>query len=463
MKQTLLLLVLLGSGALGADTAALPAPSPLLDVDYRSLVSRADLDYDHPASRSEEGMPVGNGRTGSLVWTTPTSLKFQINRVDVFANNSASNSFPARHTDYGSGCGYVDINLGGGDEVFSGPAFEQKLSVYDALMSVRGSGVTARVLAWPERDVIAVEIDDERDRPEPIAIDLHMLRFAVPYLSRENAALTRAHAVEVQTRNQTATSRLGIRSGRITLTQEFREGSYYDSSAVAIAVDNRDAKAEFANDSTVRLTAAPGQGRFTVYIASAATFDAHQDVAAAAADPIDAAIQQGFATLQATTADWWHDFWAKSFVHLHSSDGEADYVEQNYTYFLYLMGATSRGAYPPRFNGMLWFTNGDLAEWGAQQWWANLSCYYNALPAVNRIELMDPMFAFYSGMLDACALAARQQWGSEGIFIPEVTTFDGFEKLPDDIAAEMRDLYLNRKPWAERSARFNAFAETKMP
>ena len=34
----------------------------LIDVDYRALVSRADLRYDQPVKRSEEGMPVGNGR-----------------------------------------------------------------------------------------------------------------------------------------------------------------------------------------------------------------------------------------------------------------------------------------------------------------------------------------------------------------------------------------------------------------
>ena len=37
----------------------------------------------------------------------------------------------------------------------------------------------------------------------------------------------------------------------------------------------------------------------------------------------------------------------------------------------------------------------------------------------------------YSGMFDACALAARQQWGSEGIFIPETVWFDGLAKLPE--------------------------------
>ena len=41
--------------------------SNLLQVDYRELVSRADLTYDTPVARSEEGMPVGNGRMGSLV------------------------------------------------------------------------------------------------------------------------------------------------------------------------------------------------------------------------------------------------------------------------------------------------------------------------------------------------------------------------------------------------------------
>src|SRR5687767_7152899 len=73
-------------------------------IDYARLVSRADLVYDKPVRRSEEGMPVGNGTLGGLVWTTPTAFHTQLNRVDVFANNSASNAFYERHTDY---CGGV--------------------------------------------------------------------------------------------------------------------------------------------------------------------------------------------------------------------------------------------------------------------------------------------------------------------------------------------------------------------
>src|SRR3954453_18748811 len=129
----------------------------VLKIDYRALVSRADLNYDAPASRSEEGQPIGNGRMGSLVWTTPSALHFQINRVDVFGQDSYTTSFPKQDSDYASGCAYVDINLAdAGDDVFINDGFNQHLSLYDATMTAKGRGVTARVLASPQHDVMAV-------------------------------------------------------------------------------------------------------------------------------------------------------------------------------------------------------------------------------------------------------------------------------------------------------------------
>src|SRR5215813_9783134 len=152
----------------------------LLIVDYRKLVSRADLTYDTPAARSEEGMPIGNGRMGSLVWTTPSALKFQINRMDVFGADSTTVSFPQADSDYASGCGYVDINLvDAGDDVFAGKDFNQHLSVYDGQMTAKGKSVTTRALAGPQRDVMAVEIDDQRSQPAAVNVDLRMLRYAI--------------------------------------------------------------------------------------------------------------------------------------------------------------------------------------------------------------------------------------------------------------------------------------------
>jgi len=223
-----------------SSTSGTHNDSAMIQVDYRKLVSRADLTYEEPVSRSEEGLPVGNGRMGSLVWTLPSALKFQINRADVFAVNRSTNSFPARHTDYASGCGYLDIEfVDFAQDVFTGKAFRQHLSVYDGLVTVEGKGVTARVLAWHRHDVIAVEVNDTRPAAAPIHIDLRMLRYARQYHEGRNYELAQRHTVLIGTRNHTAASRLDAGDGRITLIQEFREEDYYNASAVVVEAIGR--------------------------------------------------------------------------------------------------------------------------------------------------------------------------------------------------------------------------------
>lgn len=442
-----------GLGAALLPSADAAGNDPMLRVDYQKLVSRADLIYEKPVPRSEEGIPIGNGRMGSLVWTTPAQLRFQINRADVYASNCAGNSFFERHTDYCGGCAFADIDFYPAAP-FPETGFRQRLSVYDGALAIDGDGLRARLVAWTAQDVIAIHVDGGRARTV-----LRMLRQETNSANTEK--LIREHTQVVQTRSHTAASRLIADGGRIALTQEFREGEFCCKTAVAVCIAERAGTAGILNETDVALTA-PG-GAYTILIASATTYDPQADVAAAAFQQLDAAQAKGFAAIERETADWWHAFWRRGFVHMASADGNAAYVEQNYTYFLYLMGASSRGKYPPKFNGMVFNTGGDFRSWGSQHWFANLSCYYEALFATNRFELMEPMFDMYSNMLPACSTAARQQWGSEGMYIPETVYFDGLEKLPDDIAAEMRALYLLQKPWEQRSARFMELAQTKLP
>ncbi len=450
---------------LAAFLSTLPlAASTLMKVDYRTIVSRADLSFSEPPKRSEEGLPVGTGRMGSLVWTTPSALKLQINRVDVFANNGATNSFPERHTDYSNGCGFVDIDfVDFGEDVFVEPEFGQKLSLYDGVVSTRGKGVSTRVVASQASDVIAIEVEDNRDRPTPINIDLRMLRYQSQFHLGKNFELSQQNAVMVKTRNHFATSRLHTLENRIGLTQSFDEGTFHCGSAVVIGVMGRDAKAKIANETTARLSVAGGKGRFTILISSAASFDSKADLVAGATEALVAAEKASFEQLLASNRTWWESFWKRSFVLLRSKDGSAEKVEAHHTYLLYLMASSSRGAFPPRFGGLIWYSNADLREWGAQYWWHNVSCYYDALRSANHPDLLQPVFSMYSGMRENAARAAREQWGSAGIFIPETTTFDGLPPLPDDIAAEMRELYLGRKPWEQRSQRFSDYASSKMP
>jgi Glycosyl-hydrolase 97 C-terminal, oligomerisation/Domain of unknown function (DUF5703) len=416
-------------------------------VDLKNLVSAADLTYNKPVTQSEEGMPVGNGRMGTLVWTTPSSLKFQINRVDVFGNGSQSNSFFERNTDYCSGVGFVDIEfVAWGNEIFTDTGFYQHLSCYDGTVTTAGNLISTSALVWNKEDVMAVKIDDRRVDPQPIVINLRMLRDTV-----------------VKRGNHTASSRLKVENNKILLTQEFTEDDFYCKSVMVIGISGRDCKPRVANNSELQLIVKPGNEPFTVFISSASSFNKNDDIILSATGSLDRAVENGFEKLLESNKRWWDDFWQKSYVRLHSEDGEADFIEKNYNYFFYVMASSSRGAYPPKFNGMIWTTGGDSRKWGNMYWGANQGCLYNGLFPSNRLELIEPMFRMYSEISSSLETAARQQWDSKGIYIPETVGFNGLPELPDEIAREMQDLYLCKKPWSERSETFDEYASTKSP
>lgn len=436
----------------------------LMKVDYKSLISKSDLSYDFPVTRSEEGMPVGNGRMGSLVWTTPSALHFQINRTDVFSVGNNTNSFPIAHTTYSNGCGYLDINVvDNGDEVFAGKAFNQHLSVYDGLSTVSGNGINARVLAWNDGDVIVTEISDQRNSSPAIEVDLRMLRYVMSYRGNgiRGIDLTNQHENYVQTGEHSAMSRLEIRNGRIILVQEFTEGDFYNASAVAVSIAGRKSKASYFNESTVRLSAEPGQGAFTILTSSASSSDPNVDVADLALKKLDEVQSKSFDEFLSRNRQWWSNYWSKAFIHLNSSDNVANEIQKNYTYLLYIMASCSRDEYMPRFSGMLWNTSGDMCMWGSQYWWHNQGTYYNGLTPANRPEIMNPVFSTYTKYFESYSRAAEQQWDSKGIWIPETTWFNGLEDLPDNVAKEMRELYLVRKPWEKRSTEFQDYARYK--
>jgi alpha-L-fucosidase 2 len=417
-------------------------------LNVEDIISQGSIELDHAVHRREAGMPIGNGVMGTLVWTTPHTLAMQINRTDVYASDGSSMSFPARHSDYGYGCGYVELDFYEfGTLAFDPKQTKQRLNIAEGSLTVSGRGVTCSVVAWHSRDVIAVQIRDIRKLPWPIAVRLRMLR--------PPTVVTRCHR---------AASRFIIEESRITLSQEFSEGGFRCSSSLSISAVGAATECRSLSESESALLIAPDSELLTVLISSSAAFASPDTPVELSISLIDEAVSTGFADIADDTKRWWKDFWERGYIHVENPDPAAKIIERHYHYFLYLMASSSRrGAYPPNFGGMLWSTEGDIRSWGVQQWWNNLSLYYRELFAANRLELLDPVFAMYSGMIESALAAARQQWDSEGIFIPETVWFNGLELLPDDIAAEMADIYLFRKPWATRSQRFREHARLKHP
>ena len=421
-----------------------------INVDFEKLVSQGDIHLDGPVNRSEAGMPIGNGVTGSLAWTSPQSLKFQMNRVDVFANSSATHSFPERNTDYACVCGYVDIDFPGFSKDVFTKEMKQHLSIYDGTLTLTGNDVTCTVFAWRQADIMIVHVEDRRTDASGGIVRLRMMR--PPF---------------VRTRSHTAESALIDRTKEgegIILTQDFKEDEYICSSAVAVEVKGKACRSVELSERELALYLEPGKGDYEIVIGTAASFAESAQSLSKVISAMKIASAERYENIIEQNRNWWHEYWTQGYIQLSSKDGKAELVSLHYSYFLYLMASCSWGGdFPPNYGGLIWSTKGDLRAWGAQFWLNNMNNYYQHILPSNRPELMDPYFSMFFKMIPSLEVAARTQWGSKGIFVPETTWFDGLEELPDDLADEMKDLYLLKKPWYERSQKFLRFAELKSP
>ena len=268
-----------------------PVPVP---GSVRALVSRGDRVYKIPIARREEGLSIGNGRTAAVVWTTASALKFQIDRVATQTINR-----------------FVDVELAGtGGHVFTAAGTHHRLSIFEGLLDVKAAGVNARIVAWPEQDVIAIEVEDRRPVPQPIQI-----------IMRTQGSDT-VHA----------------RGGRIVIVANVQEGTHRTKSAVTIALLGRRTFTQVTSDTEARIVSPAERGRVVILIATAVTLGSGQDPASMAITHLDAAADKSFDDLAGDTAEWWHEFWQHNAIG--SADGNANKAADDHHYDLYLTRAT---------------------------------------------------------------------------------------------------------------------------
>ena len=436
-------------------------------MERRALIEKANLTYRGTVKRSEEGLPVGNGTMGTMLWTSPASLKMQINRVDVFACGNSTNSFSEPHEDYAYACAYVDMDFAGyGSDVFDETTV-QALNVYDASVFIESHGISCEAVMAENQDVLALHVEDARTEKEGVSVRLRALRNTF-----------------VRTKSHVALSDFHRFGDIAVLKQEFIEGDYYCSTAVAVKVAGEKSRIRVdnernsdtpalprsetyvqgqENETELRILISPEHGDFDLFIASASSFDRNDDTVMRAVQELKKAEDRGFGEIRSVHETWWHTFWSGSFISLWGNE-DAEKIMVHYIYFFYIMACCSRNSsFAPNFGGLLFSPRGDRRHWGGMQWWNNLNLMYNAIMPSGHSELIMPYFNMYYNMYDASHEAAKQVWGADGIYIGETSYVWGPEKLPDDIADEMRELMLMRRPWSERSQKFRDFAKKKNP
>lgn len=160
-----------------------------------------------------------------------------------------------------------------------------------------------------------------------------------------------------------------------------------------------------------------------------------------AAESGKANVKKAFAAHQ----QWWADFWNRSWIDVRGT-ADASQVSQGYVMQRYMVAASSRGAYPVKFNGGL-FTVGrdlegskgstsknhrpDFREWGNSYWNQNNRLMYWPLVATGDFDILAPWFNLYLNALPLAKDRAQIYYHHEGALFPETMLFWGLPNLND--------------------------------
>jgi hypothetical protein len=245
------------------------------------------------------------------------------------------------------------------------------------------------------------------------------------------------------------------------LNQHFAALEHICRSAVICGWSRTGLIASDNEKTSTRIMLSARNGRSLLVITSAASLNNPSDPTPEAHRVFDKVRELGFENTLASHRKGWHSFWDRSFIHAVSDSGDAEMIAEHWAWTMYIMGSSSRGILPAKFNGMIWGTEGDKRRWGSLYWWWNTQIIYRPLIAANHGELMKPLFDMYARILEPARIAARQQWASKGIFLPETTSFDGLEKLPENIASELQQFLLGNKTLDQTTEEFREFTSAR--
>ncbi len=428
-------------GSENSNTVPKPAGSKLFTVDYPALLARAEINYAKATTSEEEGLPIGNGNMGTLVWTDPTDkakILFQINRNDTFGqdrthvhyDDTITSGPKVETTDNVLSLCRLGIHIG--SAIFQ----SQTQKTADGTVSINyvaGSGsVEVMSFVSANDDVLIAKIDDRRATAEEINFEVSMVR--------------RPHEVNGQNvRDYSITET----NGRILVVQTVREGDFYMQYAVAISIRGNKIQIVEKNADQIKFKTEPLGGAISFFLSTAATMYEPVEVTKKALALLYRIERQGAVSVLNEHRAWWQNFWEKgrTFVQLSSDDGVADYLEARYYLNLYQTASAARGNLPQLFNHGLWFSkpSGDRT-WGGQYKFMNDLMIYMPLYAANYIELTDAYLGMYRRMLPDCEIAAKQRWGvKKGAYFPESLGPSGPVILSPRAAPMIHDVLMGKR------------------
>ena len=388
------------------------------------------IEYARRPAESWQGMPVGTGRTGAMVWA-PGGLVLQLSHTDCWAEDGSLPSLLR-----------VEVRLCG-DPFASAGSYHQVLDLERAAVFIRATAadgdVRAAVRAHPELDVIWIEVEDLRREPGELTV--------LPHVWRQDATISATNRVLAATEVNYATAfaelnhRTGVTSPRPDPLLGLVRGA-------AIAVDGlspsrRDtcfrsgrspAGAGAGGTGGTVATGGTGGRRWRIFLAAGVGSGGDQDALTRELEArLVHAVSIPSEELIRSHEAFWRRFWQRSYIELRP-DSPLEPLRAAWYMNRYFAASSMCGAFPPKFNGSIFLYEFDRRCWGGAYWFQNTRLQYWPLLRSGDSEYLPGLFTMYWRALDYAKERVRNVYGHGGAMFIETMYFWGAGR-PRDVTA----------------------------
>lgn len=438
MKPHLPPLALLLALALCACASA-PAKEPL-PTAVAAQLSALDVAWDAPGGEMAS-MPIGNGDLTSNVWVEANGdLAFYLGKSDAWDEVSCLLKV-----------GRVRVSFTPALPVKN---FSQRLDLRTGTVVITaGEGADrVRVRVWVDANHPVLRVEQEGGTPRACRAQVELWRTETKPVHNEVGTYTEDNLTQLGSSFlRLADTVITPKPGESAILWCHRNtGSLYPANLKLQHLESLAAKhpdpllnrtfgavgvgsGMNASAPLVLESAAPASARslaFSVLTAQTPTLEAWTGKARALAGEME---KLPMADSRAAHEAWWEKFWLRSHLFV-SGAKDAAVVTRGYNLQRYMIAASSRGAFPPKFNGGAFTVNmqgrngkasgPDYRAWGGSCYW-NQNNRWLAWPSLasGDYEMMLPFFRLYRDAVPFRRDATRVHFGHGGAYFPETMQF----------------------------------------
>jgi hypothetical protein len=394
-------------------------------------LTRAEVAWTTPSKDASGSMPIGNGEVVLNVWVEDKTgdLLILIARTDALSEISRILKL-----------GRVRVHFS--QPLFTGPGFRQKLAIKDGRIDLKGNGETLRLFVDSGANVIhlagkfktpqtvTATLEDWRKEDRKLPGDEGGSAWSVngapfPLVESADRFFRQADALKWVHRNETSVvpklwenqSLTGLPGAFDPLLYRTFGGTIVGKGFIARSEDELETSVPVQN-LDLSIATHTWQGTLEAWDAGLGKQLRESPLAKA----------------EKRTADWWHEFWNRSFVHLPGASEDAELIDRGYNLQRYVQACQGRGEFPIKFNGGYYTVepaamgkpfNPDWRQWGDPHWYQNVRHTVAPMLASGDFDQMESFFRLYERVRPLAESRTQKYHGAQGAYFPETMTVFG--------------------------------------